>query len=511
MEEHHLELGALLWAGGWLVAVVALFWAALRLPLETRLGRWRSWLYTAGVVVAALAACALANVALVLHDAHIDLTREKVYTPSPAAMRVIEEVDRPVTVTFFYRSQDAAARRARDILELMQRRNPLFKVSSVDPDKEPTLARTHGIRLYNAAMIEAEGRRVLVQSTDEAEIAIGVQRVLRRRVITVCFLEGHGELPMDHFEFHTHLEGVTDHSHGEASSQVVEMPGHGVGRLRRALEAQGYEARQLILAIRRDVPPDCTVVVAASPRTTFLPAESAALRDYLERGGSALLLFDLGFVPEPELARLLTDVGVRPEQQIVVDPLSHYLTDPEMVAVMGYDPHPITRSVSLTFYPGVRPLTLTAPSGDLRVVPLLTSSRDSYVRPLEPAHARAVEAPAAGADGRAPPPVPGPRILGVAAEGMMAGALRPLRAVVIGDGDFASNSFFPYMSNSDLLLAAVRWLAREESTAAVSSRIPVPPLILLTAAQSRAIFAGVVVLLPLAVVALGCIVWWRRR
>ena len=65
------------------------------------------------------------------------------------------------------------------------------------------------------------------------------------------------------------------------------------------------------------------------------------------------------------------------------------------------------------------------------------------------------------------------------------GGSRPLRAVVIGDCDFASNSFFPYMSNSDLLLAAVRWLAREERTTTVATRIPVPSLVLLTQGQAR--------------------------
>ena len=52
------------------------------------------------------------------------------------------------------------------------------------------------------------------------------------------------------------------------------MAGHGVGRFRRALEAQGYEARQLILATSREVPGDCTLVVTANPRTTFLPAKA---------------------------------------------------------------------------------------------------------------------------------------------------------------------------------------------------------------------------------------------
>lgn len=516
MDEHHFEIVPLLWLAGWLVAVAVVFWAGLKLPLETRLGPWRSRLYATGVVIAAVGVSVLANVALTLHDSHVDLTREKIYTPSAAAMRVVDALDRDVTVTYFYHSRDPAAKRSRDILKVMERRNPHFKLKAVDPDKEPTLARTSGVKIYNAALIEAEGRRVLVQSTDEAEIALGVQRVLRERKITVCFVEGHGELPMDNFEFHTHLENVADHSHGDAASHVVEMPGHGVGRFRRALEAQGYETHKLVLATRADVPPDCTVVVLASPRTTLLPAESAALRAYLRQGGSALFMFDLGYVLEPELERLMSDLGVRFEQQVVIDPLSHYQNDPELVAVTGYDRHPITRSLSLTLYPGIRPLALLAPPSGLRVAPLLTSSRDSYTRTVATAGHRV--AGRSGADpeataepAKAGPPVAGVRVLGVAIEGLIDGGTRPMRAVAVGDADFASNSFFPYMANSDLLLAVTRWLAREERSTAVASRIPVPPHILLTGLQTRLVFGVIVVLLPLLVVALGCFVWWRRR
>src|SRR4051812_24608213 len=466
MEHPELGWNALLWAGGWLGAVLVLFAAGLRLPLQTGLAGWRGRAYSAGVILAAVGAAVLASVALHLHDVHFDLTREKVYTPSRLAMRAIDEVSREVTVTYFYRSQDPAGRRARDLLSIMARRNPLLKVVAVDPDRDPRLAReqgiqlynaavveaegrrvlvqgtdeteiaigiqralrgraitacfleghgelpmdnfeyhTHlesgaghshddsssdlrlareqGIQLYNAAVVEAEGRRVLVQGTDETEIAIGIQRALRGRAITACFLEGHGELPMDNFEYHTHLESGAGHSHDDSSSQVVEMPGHGLGRLRRALEAQGYVARKLVLATEGDVPTGCTLLVAANPRTTFLPAESAALRAYLRRGGSALLLLDLGFVLEPGLARLVAELGVRPEQEVVVDPLSHYSTNPEIVAVTGYDPHPVTRSVSLTFYPRIRPLTMLPPAGGPPPAPPLPPRPGSHTRPAE--------------------------------------------------------------------------------------------------------------------------------
>jgi len=345
MHGHAVELDSLLWSAGWLVAVLLLLAAGLRLPLATGLGGIGARLYAAGCVVAGLGVWVLANVGLVLNDTHIDLTREKIYTPSAAAMAVVDELTTPVRITYFYRSEDPIGQRARNILEVMGRRNPLLTVLTVDPDKQPELARREGVRLYNAAIVETAGRRVLIQGTDEAEIAIGIQRVLRTRSLTVCFLEGHGEFAMDGFEFHTHLEGATDHSHGEASSFVIETAGHGVGRLRRVLEAQGYETRRLVLATTGAVPSDCTLILVANPRTLFLPAESAALRAYLAGGGSALLLLDLGFVPEAGLSQLLSDLGARLEQQVVVDPLSHYQRDAEMVAVTGYDSHPITRTL----------------------------------------------------------------------------------------------------------------------------------------------------------------------
>ncbi len=507
-EGHAVELHALLWAAGWLAAVLVLFAAGVRLPLATGLGAVGSRLHAVGCVLAGLGLWVLANVALVLNDTHIDLTREKVYTPSATAMAVVDELKAPVRITYFYRSQDPIGQRARGILEVMGRRNPLLTVVAVDPDKQPELARREGVRLYNAAIIEAAGRRVLIQGTDEAEIAIGIQRVLRTRALTVCFVEGHGEFSMEGFEFHTHLEGATDHSHGEASSHVIETAGHGVGRLRRVLESQGYATRKLVLATAGAVPGDCTVVLVANPRTTFLPAESEALRAYLAAGGSTLLMLDLGFVPEAGLARLLSDLGARLEQQAVVDPLSHYHRDAEMVAVTGYDPHPITRTLSLTFFPGIRPLTLTKPAVGVEVTPILQSSRDSYARPVAPAQQRIEEGPSVPA-----PQVADvrPRVLGIAAEGALSPGAPPFRAVVIGDGDFASNSFLPYMSNSDLLVAAVRWLAHEDQGTAVRTRIPVPPMILLTAGQSRWIFILIVILLPLTVIGIGGVVWWLRR
>lgn len=512
MEHGSLEIGALPWFSGWLVAVALLFLAGLRLPLQTRFTGVKSLAFVAAVVVAAAAVTVLANVALTLHDLHVDLTRERIYTPSPSALKVVDELRQPVRLTYFYHGQDPEGRRVKDVLGVMARRNSMLEVRTIDPDREPALAKAFGGGIYNAGVLEVEERKLLVQTTDETEIAIGIQRVLRERVITACFLEGHNELPMDNLEFHTHVEGVANHNHGDASSQYIQMPGHGIGRLRRALEAQGYVARKILLATSASVPQDCRILIAANPRTTFLPSESAALESYLQRGGALFAMFDLGFVLEPRLAALMETLGVRLPQEAVIDPLSHYATDAEMVAVTSYEPGPITRNLSMTFFAGVRPLVVVGPAPGLAVAPLLASSRDSYTRIVQPAGVRDVATKTRTTS--ASPPQPAPRVLALSVEGQLEGAAEtaaPMRAVIVGDGDFASNSFLPYLANSDLALSIVRWLVREERATAVASRIPVPPMILLTNAQMRGIFFFVGVLLPLSAFAVGLLVWWRRR
>jgi hypothetical protein len=501
-----------IWFGGWLIAVATLFALGLRLPLLPRLRRFPALAYTGAIVATTLGVAVLANVALVLHDVHFDLTREGVFTPSKQAETVVDRLRQDVKLTYFYQAQDQAGRRARDMVEVLGRRNPRLRVRTVDPDRQPTVADTYGVRIYNAAVLESGGRRIQVMSTDENQIALGILRVVRERLTTVCFMEGHDEYPVENFEFHTHFEGVAGHSHGDSASALVQMRAHGAGRLRRALESLGYDVRKIIPATLTAIPADCAVVVDVNPRTTYLPGESELLLGYLARGGSALLLYDLGFVLEPGLAKSLASLGVTVEQDVVIDPLDHYSTDPEVVAVPVFEQHPITRNIALTFFPGIRSLTLSPPPPGVSSAPLFRSSTESYTHQVQAVSERQPGGDAGAARSTAARGGAGRRVLGAAIEGTWPGTSgKPFRLVVVGDGDFASNSFLPYMANGDLALAMLRWLAREERTSAVTVRMPVPALVLLTKSQMQRIFLVIEVLLPLSVVALGAVVWWRRR
>src|SRR5205814_3948029 len=166
---------------GWVIALAVLFFLGLRLPLPPSLRRLPAFGYVTGIVTATFGLLVLANVALVLHDAHFDLTREGVFTPSKQAESVVDRLSRDVTLTYFYQSQDQEGRRAKDMVDVLGRRNPRLHVRTIDPDKQPTVADTYGVRIYNAAVLETDGRRIQVMSTDENQIALGILRVIREQ------------------------------------------------------------------------------------------------------------------------------------------------------------------------------------------------------------------------------------------------------------------------------------------------------------------------------------------
>lgn len=494
MEHQAVPWSALGWFGGWLLAMLCLLGYAARLPL-VRATRWH---FARALVqgCCAVGVALFANLALNLHDAQFDLTRERAFTPTPEALAVVRGLREPVTLTFFHRGDDPDAYRIGRVLAAMARANPLFRPVLVDPDRSPAEAARLGISMPNVAILEGAGRTVRVESTDEREFALGIQRLLRERSVTVCFLEGYGEHPSVNPEFLTHQDSGTSHAHNDPATKVVETTARGVGRLRRALESLGLEVKSLSPVELGDASATCRLVVMAGPRTSPGMGVVRQLRDYLERGDALWLMLEPEFIPGAPFADLLSDLGIALPPAVIREPRQHLNGDAGMLAMTAYEPHPITRRLALSTLPGVRPLSLLPGSRALgREVLFRSTSRSEQV--------------SVGSTGE---PQVGSAVLALALEGPLTEASTGvLRAVVVGDSDFASNPFLPYASNRDLALGMVRWLLEEESASPVAARVPVPDALVLSRDQQGFVFLVAGILPPAIMVLVGLLLWWRRR
>jgi hypothetical protein len=489
----------ILYFGAWCAAILLIFSLGLRLPLylRGRLGR----LANLGVVGVALGLALLANIALYRHDAHFDATVSGRFTPPPELETITRSLQRDVLLTYFYNSKDEHAYAAKEVLAVVARRHPHLRVRALDLDTELVAARDYGVKLYNTAVVEAGPRRTQVENTvDLRQMAYAIERVLRRRVQTVCFITGHGEHYAPGHVHYGHVETVGGEAPGR--SDVLEAPPDGLDRLKLAIETIGYGDRAIRPATLPAIPEDCAVVADLGATSAYTPSEVQVLRDYLLRGGHALLAYDPRFRVAPELASLLDEVGFAVGDGVVVDPLNHYGTDQEQAAVPYYPPHPITQQIALTVFAGARPIRWHGPIAGLTAAELVATSKDSYVRPLRSG------TPPAGAAASAP----GPRTLAAAVQGIWPGAGRaPFRLVLIGNASFATNAFFPYASNGDLAVSMIRWLAEDTAAPLLKPEAYSLPEIRLTHRQMQVTFLLVEILLPLSVMLIGAAVWWRQR
>jgi ABC-2 type transport system permease protein len=496
----------------WLLALLTLFALAVRLPLRGRGSQWTAWAANALIVCGALGVAIAANVALYRHDVHFDATREGLNSPPRQLTDVVDQLLSPLSLAYFYNAGDPNAVAMRDMIEIAARNHPLLAFRAIDLDKEPGLARDIGVHSYNTAVLQAGDRKVLLENvTDAARLGYGAQRVLRQRTETICFVTGHGETfrPMPgHYHF-SHVETLRGHDTPGADDVLVAEPEQ-LDRLQLALNEIGFEMRPLLMATASTIPNDCTVVAEIGPRTALAAGEAAILADYLKEGGRLVTLIDPQFPVGGELQdRLLAPLGVSSEPAIIVDPLNHFRTDPDKVAVPYYPPHPITAHLALTVFAQARPIRLGQPPTAVRASVLAATSQDSYLRP--PSSSGGI---ATAAGGQAPAEVEhGAQALAVALEGAFPGASpdKRFRLVIAGTSKFATNEYFSYVSNGELSVAIMRWLAEDEASPSLAPRTYSVPEIVLTSAQMRDTFIWLEIMLPLGTALLGVAMWWRRR
>jgi hypothetical protein len=492
----------------WSLTLVTLFLLAIRLPLRGSGSVTSTWLTNGFIACAGIAVVIAANIALYRHDVHFDVTREGRHTPPRQLVDVVDHLHAPLSLTYFYNAGDANALAARDLIEIAARSHPLLAFRAIDLDKEPGLARDIGVHAYNTAVLQAGDRKVVVENvTDAGRLGFAALRVLRERPETVCFATGHGEafrpIP-DHFHY-SHVETLRGSETSGAGDVLVADPEQ-LDRLQLALNEIGYDMRGIVTAATNAIPSDCAVVAEIGPRTALAPGEAELLAEYLKGGGRLLLLIDPLFAVDADLEkRLLGTVGLSTEPAIVIDPLNHFRTDPDKVAVPYYPPHPITKRLALTVFPQARPLRVVKPPAGVNSSVLAASSQDSYLTP--PSAAGGLTVAANGEMER------GAQALVVALEGVWPGASpdKRFRLVLAGTSKFATNEYFPYVSNGELSVAMIRWLADDDASANVVPQTYDLPQVVLTSRQMRDTFIALEVLLPLTTAFCGVLMWWRRR
>ena len=510
------------------VGAVLMVWGlvALRRDIGALLHRRRTEiaLYALGMVGVLMVVAYLS----VLYPLRFDLTDEGLHSLSEQTAAMLERLDNPVHIVFFH---DPLLRPTVELYELIAEHSPMVTVAFFDPMINPAQARMRGVQFAGTAVLESEGRTMQVHGSEEIDIANAILRISQDANLRVCFLDGHGESDPFSTESHDHMEGEAGHTHGLGGKTIVHER-HGMAKARNTLEALNYKVEKVSLLSAAGALDGCAVLVVAGPKVPLLETEVRAVGEYLTANGNAFFMLD-PFV-ESGLEPVLRAHGVVVDDNIVIDEARHFWADVSSPAVTSYNHHQVTRQLPLTFYPGARSLSPTPVRvPGTSITPIVNSSTNSYGettadrvgldeadqpgpitimaivsrRPVDPASAEALRRLDRGEDLPPIPALPAEDANGDAAA-MPTGRSR---IAVVGDSDFATNSFFHILGNGTLFVNTVSYLAAQENLIGIEPRTYDQPRVNLTNRQMKGTIFLTIVLIPglLAVVGIG--VWWKQR
>jgi ABC-2 type transport system permease protein len=478
----------------------------------------------------ALLIAAMVNVIAARHFARGDWTRSQLYALSDQTVAILRSLPRPVDATIFlYPKRDSERARTiaglvRELAERCARQaGGRFRVEVVDPDRAPeraeAAARKYGIGAFDlgqgAIVFSSGGRAKVVTEADlvepevdaegepgpalrtwrgEAAFVQALLTVTDEHPPAVCFTKGHGEPEID-----SQADG-------------------GYATFAEALHGDGYDTKALerVGDARAD---HCAVLVVAEPTSALSEPELRGLDDFLEGGGSVLVMAGPVFAPGGSgFARVGLEGwaarhGVRLGDDLVVDPA--HASDVEGPSVWAAGPdnygrHPITDRLGgrLTFWPRTREAARLDPAAAGWIVtPLVRSSAEGWGETdLATIRGEADLTFDAGRDQKGPVTV---------AVAVQASGNPDRRVVVVGTGRLVMNVRLSGVTlrdyDQDFVLSAIAWLSGREARAGVGPKNAARVALAPTAGQVAWAFRLFVIGLPLAVLLAGAWVWRRRR
>ena len=436
-------------------------------------------------------------------DVRVDTTFSQQFTLAGQTRTVLDDLEHKVEATAFFVDrfedadplQSALHDRTESLLREFERVAPgRFSYRFVDPETDPVLASEKGIDRYPGVLFESEeaGARYFAPAASNVEqgfltgllVASGVAQK------TVYVLTGHGELATD--------------DAGVASNRGFALAVEG-------LRNDSYRVTALNLQAEEAVPDDAAALIIPSPMTALTGGEPEALSSYLKGGGGILALLE----PEADESwrSWVQEWGVSVSDDYVIDSGSHVAGTPgiPLITPPQYAAPYITGQLDSSLFPGLAPVGLVT---DPQLMPTLVDLDFLAVTtPVSFASAQ-LSATAPGSDD-----LTGPFLVGVIMR-MVGPLTEPPPSVadanvgtlsVFGDGEFASNRFFPALSNGDLFLNVVNEIAGDVPLVPVRAKPLEFRALVLTDQQFT--LARLLGWLGLPVIALGLAVtaWVRTR
>lgn len=416
-----------------------------------------------------------------LHRVRWDLTENRLYTLSSQTRNLLAGLREPVVIYVFTGPQPFRA--AEELTRLYHEANSRVTYEFLDMRSHPEQASRFRVRRPDTIVVTCRDRAKIAHGAGENDLSNAILRAVHDEPRIIYVLQGHGE-------------------HGTDDKQTS-----GLSLARQTLGTDNYRVKPLLLVQQDKIPDDCAVLLVPGSRTEPFPAETEHIKDYLDRGGSVVLMLDP--LPSARFKPLLDAWGVRVADHTIIDTsgMGKQLGLGHGVAIInrsGYRRHPVTTDLNIaSIFPLATSVSLdrNLPKDEKATLLAWTDKSSWGETDMAPGGVRYD----AGRD------VPGPLAVALAASRPAQNPKHESRLVLFGDSDFVTNAYLGVQGNQDFFMNAVNWAAGEEDLLGITPKAWINKRVDLTPTRKAILIGSVVIVIPAIPLLIALVLALRQR
>lgn len=429
----------------------------------------------------------------------VDLSRNKIYSLSKETYQILDDLKQDLTIYALYKSGQENT----DIIDILRKysdHTKKIKLQYIDADKNPGFVKRYlkGNESLNfgSLIIASEQQFKVIPAhdlfnfdySDPYQPNITSLAVEQRITGAIMFLST-GKAPKIYA-----LEG-----HGEPSLPL---------ELTKQLEMENYEIKPVNL-YTNPLPPDMDILLVTSPQQDLTNVEINKIRGFLANEGRALFLMDLQKNVPSNLQNLLQSYGLALQQiMIIEDDNTRFIQNNPLWIQPEMSEHQILKPLVSDKMPVIIPYArgiqiLDTKKNSLIIEPLLATSTSAWGKTdLEDTSFE-----------KSPKDLQGPFNIAVAVTDQLTeDKSKQAKLIVIGNSIFTSSEIINSIpGNANFLMNSFSWLQDQNVNLGIKPKSLLTMRLNINSFQTLLFSGLVVIIIPLAILGSGLVIWMRRR
>lgn len=452
--------------------------------------------YRTGLMVIVTVICVVVNLFVGELDVYADVSSQKLYSITQDTIDFVKGIDSKIKIYYVCKDgqEDPTVEK---IVNKYDKLNKKVTVEKKDPVLYPNFTKkftnddvqqnsiivvnedTEKFKIVNYTdMYEYDASSQSVSAVDvEGQITAAIDFVTNKDLPVLYYTSGHGEVEL-----------------GNTLTSIIKK--------------KNIDANELKTLTVDEIPEDCDILVINGPTADFTDNELKMIRVYLANGGDAIITLQQTNNKMPNFTQLLEYYGIYQKEGIVLEQYGNYMSGYPTNIIPTLGTHEIVSNVSASGQYVVMPNCIGISESDtvrdsVTLTELMRTTEGAYSKVNVDSKTAEME------DGD----IPGPFGLGVLAEEKSEATDETMKLVVFSSVYLFNEEIIStgQFANANIFRDTLGYMAPVGKNISISSISLTTDY--LTIPETTQVILGIVfvIILPLAILVTGLIIWLRRR